>query len=199
MEPGGDQKVCALAGTKSVVFAGTHTVSHFGLKSDSTFLWLPWVLLRFHVWSSWKKHLLWSILKTSFIPGHPKVPCFLEVFCYIKPSKKHSFGCLGMFHVQAAGVLTHSQMNLHVTGALLVWLSLKTLRRFRHASKKYSFILKFSLIFPKKCITSTKTPKGMLFGWFYATKDLQKAFLWVSWYTSLDLIFESPSPSLSSR
>ena len=32
------------------------------------------------------------------LPGHPKVPCFLEVFCYIKPPKKHSFGCLGMSH-----------------------------------------------------------------------------------------------------
>ena len=29
------------------------------------------------------------------IPGHPKV-CFMKVFRYIKPTKKHSFGCLGM-------------------------------------------------------------------------------------------------------
>ena len=29
-------------------------------------------------------------------PGHPKVPCFLEVFCYIKSTKKHgTFGCPG--------------------------------------------------------------------------------------------------------
>ena len=38
--------------------------------------------------------------KRSFLsshpPGHPKVPCFSEVFCYIKPTKKHSFGCLGI-------------------------------------------------------------------------------------------------------
>ena len=27
---------------------------------------------------------------------------------------------------------------------------------------------------------STRTPKGMLFGWFYVTKNLQKAFLWGS-------------------
>ena len=26
--------------------------------------------------------------------GHPKV-CFMKVFRYIKPTKKHSFGCLG--------------------------------------------------------------------------------------------------------
>ena len=26
------------------------------------------------------------------LPRPPKVPCFLEVFCYIKPTKKHSFG-----------------------------------------------------------------------------------------------------------
>ena len=32
----------------------------------------------------------------SFIPGHPK-ECFLEVFGYLKPTKKHSFGCLGLF------------------------------------------------------------------------------------------------------
>ena len=29
------------------------------------------------------------------IPGHPKVPCFLEVFGFLKPTKKHSFGCPG--------------------------------------------------------------------------------------------------------
>ena len=29
---------------------------------------------------------------------------------------------------------------------------------------------------------TTKTPKGMLFGWFYVAKNLQKAWhLWVSW------------------
>ena len=27
---------------------------------------------------------------------------------------------------------------------------------------------------------NAKTPKGVLFGWFYVTKNLQKAFLWVS-------------------
>ena len=32
-------------------------------------------------------------LKDFVIPGHPK-DCFLEVFCYIKPTKKHSVGCL---------------------------------------------------------------------------------------------------------
>ena len=26
---------------------------------------------------------------------HPK-ECYLEGFCYLKPTKKHSFGCLGM-------------------------------------------------------------------------------------------------------
>ena len=31
---------------------------------------------------------------TNNLPGPPKV-CFLEVFCYIKPTKKHSFGGLG--------------------------------------------------------------------------------------------------------
>ena len=30
--------------------------------------------------------------------------------------------------------------------------------------------------------TSTRTPKGMLFGWFYVTKNLQKTFLWRFWY-----------------
>ena len=30
--------------------------------------------------------------------------------------------------------------------------------------------------------TYTRTPKGMLFGWFYVTKKLQKTFLWGSWY-----------------
>ena len=29
------------------------------------------------------------------IPGHPKVPCFLEVFCYIPTNQNHSVGCLG--------------------------------------------------------------------------------------------------------
>ena len=28
--------------------------------------------------------------ETTSIPGHPKVPCFLEVFCYIKPLPKSS-------------------------------------------------------------------------------------------------------------
>ena len=32
--------------------------------------------------------------RKATLPGPPKVPCFLEVFCYIKPTKKHSFGCL---------------------------------------------------------------------------------------------------------
>ena len=37
----------------------------------------------------------------------------------------------------------------------------------------------------------TKTPKGMLFGWFYVAKNLQKAFLQVSWllFTFLGSLF----------
>ena len=39
---------------------------------------------------------LWYLLFSfDVLPGPPKV-CFLEVFCYIKPTKKHSFGGLGM-------------------------------------------------------------------------------------------------------
>ena len=36
--------------------------------------------------------------------GAPKVPCFLEFFCCIKPTKKHSFGGLGMI-LPASGYL----------------------------------------------------------------------------------------------
>ena len=32
------------------------------------------------------------------VPGHPK-ECFLEVFGYLKPTKKHSFGCLGTYYL----------------------------------------------------------------------------------------------------
>ena len=39
----------------------------------------------------------------------------------------------------------------------------------------------------KKCAFSIKTPKGMLFGWFYVTKNLQKAYLWVSCYGRFSL------------
>ena len=34
--------------------------------------------------------------ETRQIPGPPKV-CFMKVFRYIKPTKKHSLGCLGIF------------------------------------------------------------------------------------------------------
>ena len=34
-----------------------------------------------------------AVSQNKGLPGHPKVPCFLEVFCYIKPTKKHgTFG-----------------------------------------------------------------------------------------------------------
>ena len=51
---------------------------------------------------------VWKVVRSTFfvftnlfqscsLPGHPKVPCFLEVFCYFKPTKKHgTVGCLGM-------------------------------------------------------------------------------------------------------
>ena len=46
---------------------------------------------------------------------------------------------------------------------------------------------------PKTKKTYTKTPKGMLFGWFYVAKYLQKTFLWVSWYRRNKNKQKSPS------
>ena len=50
------------------------------------------IAIEARLWRSWP---CWRFSKV-FLPGHSK-ECFLEFFCYIKPTKKHSFGCLGMF------------------------------------------------------------------------------------------------------
>ena len=55
--------------------------------------------------------------KMTKIPGHPKVPCFLEVFCYIKPTKKHSFGCLGI--LQLCSFLELFSFGLPVSARIL--------------------------------------------------------------------------------
>ena len=44
-------------------------------------------------------------------PGPPK-ECFLEVSCYIKPSKKHSFGCLGTVYLLMYYVSDHESYRL---------------------------------------------------------------------------------------
>ena len=42
----------------------------------------------------------------------PKVPCFLEVFCYIKPTKKHgTFGGPGRFALRKAGEFTSKPLG----------------------------------------------------------------------------------------
>ena len=32
------------------------------------------------------------------------MPCFLEVFCHLKPTKKHPFGGLGIYMFQQVGI-----------------------------------------------------------------------------------------------
>ena len=52
-------------------------------------------------WSVSKKMTEGKAVKPllGLLPGHPKVPCFLEVFGYLKATKKHSFGCLGRSYI----------------------------------------------------------------------------------------------------
>ena len=57
-----------------------------------SFWWLTFVLSSLQRRSS--EHRVF-ITFAECLPGRPE-ECFLEVFGYLKPTKKHSFGCLGI-------------------------------------------------------------------------------------------------------